>query len=155
MFGATMCERLSCTRGWVSGNACCCTLPCCGRSRSCRELKARVSVQVEIDFDRHLNLYRVTVFHPRLEAPSLDRLKSLFIQSHAQGVHHPKIGGTAVGINHNHQSANTLILGFASFLGELRIGRVDWPRRSHSPAGTENAATHAHAFARPNAPSVS
>src|SRR5580698_6202879 len=101
---------------------------------------------MEIDFDSHLDLHRMAILHPWLKAPGLDCLESLFVQSHAQRVHHSKVGGAAVGIDHNHQRANSLVFRFAGFLGELRIRREDWPRWSHSPTGAVNTAANTLIF---------
>lgn len=36
-------------------------------------IQQSISVQMEVDFDGHFNLDRVTILHPWLEAPSADR----------------------------------------------------------------------------------
>src|SRR5580698_2058969 len=95
----------------------------------------------------------MAIFLPGLEAPGLDRLNGLFVESHAERVHHANIGCPALGSYNDHQRASTLVLRFAGFFGKLWIRNVNSPRWSHSLARTENAATGTAArtgsYARP------
>src|SRR5580658_8654205 len=101
---------------------------------------------MEIDFHGHFHIHRVTIFLAGFEAPGLDRLDGFLVESHAQRVHHANVRGLAVGANDNHQGANSLVLSFARFFGELRIRREDWPRRGHTSARAVNTASHTHAL---------
>src|SRR5215469_14980472 len=97
------------------------------------ELRQR-SVQVEVHFDRDGNGDRMAVFHRRLKSPVLDRLDRFFVQPHSQAGLHVDIAGPPVRSYHQSERANSLVLGLAGFLGELRLGLINRSRRRNASA---------------------
>jgi len=98
----------------------------------------------------------MAVFEAWFEAPSADRLESFSRPNPMPSeFHYAKIEGVTVGlINHDHQSASPLVLGFAGFFGKLRVGRIDWPGWSDSSAGTVNTTTGTHTLTGSKAAAV-
>jgi hypothetical protein len=73
------------------------------------------SVQVEVDFDGHFDVYGMAIFLAGFEAPSADGFDGLFVQSHAERIDDANIDRTAISGDYDHQSAGALVLGFARF----------------------------------------
>src|SRR6266496_813800 len=106
---------------------------------------------MEVDLDRNLDPYRVAIFHCGLELPVLHRLNCLFVEAHAQAAEHADTTWAAVDAHNHSQRAHTLILCFASFLGELRVRFENCSGRGHTAAHMEDASTGAAAFTRTKA----
>ena len=76
----------------------------------------RVSVQVEVYFERNFHRHGMPVFHRWLEFPFLSGFDSLLVQSHSERIGHADVGGTRVGIHDEHERACPLIFRLALFL---------------------------------------
>ena len=110
---------------------------------------------MEVDFYGDLDPHGVTVFHGGLELPVLHGFDGLLIESHTKAAQHADVAGTAIGSDDQTESADSLVLRFASFFGEFRFGRVDLAWRGNTAADVEEASTSAAAFTGTEAWSLS
>src|SRR5712692_1800312 len=106
-----------------------------------------VLIEVERDFDLHAAIYGLpTGAHGRPHLPILHLREGFFFQAEAgtlddDGVHYPPIGG-----DNDVEQHRSLILGFSSFVGILRLRAVDAHRR---PDAVDASAEHSAARAAP------
>src|SRR5581483_401594 len=104
--------------------------------------------QAEGHFDRDQRWNGLAVgAHGGLAAPLANGFDGLFIKAEARALKHRNVGHTAIERNHTLQHNNALVLGFAGFVGILRIRRVEAGRHAHAvDAGAEQATARAAAF---------
>src|SRR5437016_6099855 len=120
-------------------------------SRRCdRKRQARRPVpleQPEIHFDVSGDDDSFAVLQARLEAPLVDRLDRLFVESEADSFNHSQIPRVPVLVYFDIKHDSARVLGLAGFLGVFRIYFEEHSGRRHSTAHAVDAATDAAAFA--------
>src|SRR5215472_15287961 len=83
-----------------------------------------LSEQPEIHLKRHSNANRLAVALARFEEPGLHFLQGLLVEAHAQAAYHAQVARTAIRADHGSQRHRSLVLGFASFFGKIRLRSV-------------------------------
>src|SRR5882672_7160323 len=89
-------------------------------------------IQVESDFDIHLNRNGAAIFLGWIELPGLYAFNGFFIQTHSQGTHYTRIMYAAIRAHNNVQDHHSLILGLARFFRKLRFGSKKGARCAYS-----------------------
>src|SRR5689334_17402413 len=106
--------------------------------------------QAESDFDRNLGWKGLAArADGGAELPLADGFNGLFVEAEAGALDHLNVGGAAIQSDDHHQHNYALILGFAGFVGILRVRAVDAAGHADTiDASAESAAAGAATFAR-------
>src|SRR5579875_3567376 len=115
-----------------------------GRSSSAlfiaRTVQVLRSMQPEIDVDDHLHGDRMALIHGRTEFVLLHGFDGFLVKPHAGVAHHAHVLGIALLVNDELQRNSALEVGFAGFLGELRLSLMDDDRGADAAAYRHDAA---------------
>src|SRR5579863_5718073 len=89
----------------------------------------------------------MAILHARLKLPVLDRLDGFFVQAHPQTAEDVDLAGATIDSDDHAERTHALILRFAGFFRELRIGLINRHRRRDAAAHMENSSTRSAALA--------
>ena len=116
-----------------------------GRPRLLLDLNLKIVwlVEIEGDFNIHLNGYGAAVFLGRIELPGLYPFNGFFIQAHAQRADDARVVYPAIGAHNNVQHHHALIFGFARFFRKFGFGSINRTRCANALAYVEDSRAHA------------
>src|SRR2546427_470102 len=102
--------------------------------------------QIEIDFDVEGHVHGHAIAHAGPEAPLLEGLNGILIETEPKTAHDALDIDGAVSANNGLENNGALIASFAGLFGILRLDALQHGRRSHAAANVEHAAAKAAAF---------